>query len=97
MADNAKSKKPEEGIEHPADARAITHQRDSKPTAAEKAAKTAHASKRYEATGIAGATKFTKEVSAKSERHARHTIYSLFGAANGLKRPQVKITAIKVI
>lgn len=42
----------------------------------------------------AGTRKFTKEVEAKSENHAKELAYALFGSQNGLKRTNVKIAEI---
>ena len=42
----------------------------------------------------AGIRKFTKEVEAKSENHAKELIYALLGSQNGLKRTNVKIAGI---
>lgn len=40
---------------------------------------------------------FTKEVEAKSENHATELIYALFGAQNGIKRVNIKISEIKKV
>ena len=37
---------------------------------------------------------FTKEVEAKSENHAKELIYALFGAQNGIKRVNIKISKL---
>ena len=38
--------------------------------------------------------KFSREVDAKSERHAKELVYSLFGSQGGVKRVNVKIAEI---
>ncbi len=45
--------------------------------------------------GVAGGKPFTKEVEAKSENHAIHKVYSLFGSHNGLKRTQITIEEVR--
>ena len=39
--------------------------------------------------------KFTKEVEAESESHARDVLYALFGSANRVKRNQIKIENVE--
>lgn len=41
-----------------------------------------------------GARPFSKEVDAKSEKHARELVYSLFGSVNGVNRGKVKIESV---
>jgi len=38
--------------------------------------------------------KFTREVEAKNESHAKHKIYSLFGSKHNLLRRQIKIDSV---
>jgi len=44
-----------------------------------------------------GKRRFEKEVEAKSESHARHTLYALFGSHNGLPRANVRIDGISKV
>jgi len=44
-----------------------------------------------------GKRRFEKEVEAKSESHARHTLYALFGSHNGLPRAKVRIDGISKV
>ncbi len=41
--------------------------------------------------------KFTKEVEAQTENHAKELVYSLFGSHSGIKRTNVKMTEIKKV
>ncbi len=41
-----------------------------------------------------GSRKFTKEVEAQSENHAKEKVYSLFGSTNGVNRKKVKIETV---
>jgi len=41
--------------------------------------------------------KFTKEIEAQSENHAKELVYSLFGSQSGIKRVNVKIAEIKKV
>jgi len=47
--------------------------------------------------GEAGKRRFNKEVEAKSENHAKHTLFAMFGSANGLPRAKVKIDSISKV
>ncbi len=44
-----------------------------------------------------GTRKFSKEVEAKSERHAKDVVYSLFGSSNGVKRNKVRIESVSKV
>ncbi len=39
--------------------------------------------------------KFTKEIDAKSEKHARDKLYALFGSSNRTKRSKIKIDSVQ--
>ncbi len=41
--------------------------------------------------------KFTKEVEANTENHARETVFALIGAQNGAKRSNVKIYEVSKV
>ena len=44
-----------------------------------------------------GKRSFVKEVEAKSENHAKHTLFALFGSHNGLPRAKVKIDSVSKV
>ncbi|MEW6528751.1 MAG: 50S ribosomal protein L18Ae [Candidatus Micrarchaeota archaeon] len=44
-----------------------------------------------------GKRKFSKEVEAKSEAHAKDLVYALFGSTNGLVRSKIKIENISQV
>ncbi len=50
---------------------------------------------KYVVSGMVGKTKFSKEVEAKSERHASALVKAKFGADQGVNGATVKITEIK--
>ncbi len=41
-----------------------------------------------------GKRAFSKEVEAKSEKHAKEMVYSLFGSQNGLNRNKIRIVGV---
>ncbi|MFP3950381.1 MAG: 50S ribosomal protein L18Ae [Candidatus Micrarchaeia archaeon] len=41
--------------------------------------------------------KFTKEVEANTENHARETVFALIGAQNGIKRTNVRISEVSKV
>ncbi len=41
-----------------------------------------------------GKRKFSKEVEAKSEKHAKDVTYALIGSVNGVNRKKVKIESV---
>lgn len=41
-----------------------------------------------------GRRKFSREVEAKSEKHAKEIVYSFFGSSTGLIRNKVKIESV---
>lgn len=44
-----------------------------------------------------GKRKFSREVEAKSERHAKELVYSDFGSKNGVNRNRVKIEKVSKV
>lgn len=44
-----------------------------------------------------GKRNFTREVEAKSERHAKEKVFAEFGSANGVNRNKVKIESVSKV
>lgn len=44
-----------------------------------------------------GKRKFSKEVEAKSENHAKETVYSLFGSTNGINRNKIHVESVSKV
>lgn len=44
-----------------------------------------------------GKRKFSKEVDAESEKHAKELVYSIFGSQNGINRKKVKIESVSKV